>query len=139
MPSSGVGWKARLFPELLLFEEKKLRRQAWQKAFNRMILKPTYWVFVVVGIVVAINLKLFIRSYLALLPLPVLWEGVIVGGMSGLLVTYVPIRVFHKTIRHSLRLQLLAIGVRVCATCSYDLRGSVKLRCPECGTPLEGS
>lgn len=38
-----------------------------------------------------------------------------------------------KPVRASLRKRLLELGIPLCPTCGYDLRGQTEPRCPECG------
>jgi len=64
--------------------------------------------------------------------------GAMVFGILGCLPTFVVMTLFLRRVgRKRIRRELIGIGVPVCMTCGYCLRGVESARCPECGWVLD--
>ena len=123
--------KVLLFPELARFESTNQKRDAWEVAELAVVRRPAYWISAIIIMLVDIWIVFSLHSW----GVPMSRRGAIRGTLLilAVLATMALGWTFRKTIRHSLRKQLVDRGVPICINCGYDLRGS-KDRCPECGT-----
>jgi len=135
------------YPELAFFSNPSDRYAAFRTAMREI--RWRYFLLAVVFsimlfIVVPHLVRLLLVHLRALLNAPHLHSvsNVVVfvcNGLNGVVISIVLIHVFRKRIQRSLRSQLVARGTPICVECGYDLRGQLDPRCPECGTPFDGS
>lgn len=128
-----------MFPEVRLFEREEESTSAWDRAYLGHGLRA--WIVAILWLLLFAFGGLFVNVldvvFRGLLPgitplaskicSGVAFLGILVGGGWFLL------WLLRGRIRQSLRLSLVACGVPVCLHCSYDVRGQIEPRCPECG------
>jgi hypothetical protein len=124
-----------LFPELRLFEDRKVRSQAFRQARNRVLLERGRWLLILACIVTsgicAGLLGFWMKTQLGL---RTPWLNGALGAIAGAATVWVAHFLFRRPVQRHLRERLRALGVPVCLVCGYNLRGNLSGRCPECGT-----
>lgn len=118
-----------LFPELERFDTIE---QAG-KACRRAMFGSGYYVCLIVAI---------LGVWIAPLDKYFLVMSEIVDWISISLIGAIPLGItllFRRRVRQHLRRELVKSGVPICIKCSYDLRGQVEPRCPECGNTFDAN
>ncbi|GJM26853.1 MAG: hypothetical protein DHS20C16_32680 [Phycisphaerae bacterium] len=126
------------FPELERFPDAESAENAWQQAADEMGGLWATFGAITVSLLVAwrfLRVPLLTQlSYLIVLGwFASLCLDILVGGIIGVLSIVLTMRIRHRSVRRSLRRQLIALSEPTCLACGYDLTGNESGRCPECG------
>ena len=122
----------RLYPELLRFRTPAEARIALRRAKSQL---NGNWPFILALVLILVPIAIA-PLILPTLGVPLAWRGrirfgILLGAISS---SGVLAWVFRRSVRRSLCMQLVSLGVPICITCSYDLAHCQSERCPECGT-----
>lgn len=120
---------ARVFPELKLFPDVRVKKEALRRATCHVYYKWYNIVLFVASVIIIIKAKFVVRAFV---DLPFYMEGALVGLTIGLTL-YILIMLSFKTVRRNLREYLNSIEIPICIFCGYQLHGACSERCPECG------
>ncbi len=120
-----------LFPDLQRFPDRRRRRAALRRALS--VAQWTPWYMLTAALLV--GAYAFVIFSLGSWGVPIADWGRIRGwGMVVLLVAGLGLLLMcRRAIRRSLWRDLNNAGVPTCTHCGYDLRGSERVRCSECG------
>lgn len=133
------GAAERMFPELLLAEDLKLRREILTATNRRSIRSLRFWLMLVpVGAIVVVGvlgLQMLLGTFVG--PLPPGVRGGIFGGIAGGSAVWLLGFVLRSRTKGIMREELRKRGIPVCLHCGYSLRGVPEPRCPECGKPAD--
>lgn len=132
----------RTYPELEFFSTDDERRKALRQARKERNRSPRFWLIHVCAATLAaiVGYQLFVasgpvgrfvetfaRGYLA-----------VFAALAGFPVGFCIAWLFRRTVRDSLRRQLVERSVPICLKCGYNLHGLIEPRCPECGEGFGG-
>ncbi len=130
----------RSFPELRLFDSEQEAGEAyhiaWKSTRTLARILPLLLLFALVFLLISGAASVLLgpkRGSWTKLPLGV---RTISSLCAAVVMVTVDRLVSRRTIRRSIREQLVRSGRPVCMECGYDLRGQEEPRCPECGTPF---
>ncbi len=120
-----------LFPDLQRFPDRRRRRAALRRALSAAQWTPWY----MLTVVLLMGANIFAAFWLPSSGVPIADRGRIRGwGMVVLIVASLGLLFMcRRAIRRSLWRDLNNAGAPTCTHCGYDLRGSERVRCSECG------
>ena len=120
-----------LSPDLQRFPDRRRGRAALRRALDAAQWTP--WYVLTIGTLMVADV--FVMFSLGFWGVPIADRGRIRGwGMVVLLVAILGLLLMcRRAIRRSLWRDLNNAGVPTCTRCGYDLRGSERVRCSECG------
>jgi len=126
----------RLYPELMWFRTPAEARIALRRAKSELNWNLP---FILALVLVLVPLAIIAPLLLPTLGVPLAWRGwirfgIILGAISS---SWVLTWFFRRSVRRSLRMQLVSLGVPICIACSYNLAHCQSEHCPECGSIIE--
>ncbi len=126
---------AKLYPELLLLEDKSHRREVFSSCYRRLwrtlpiALYPP--ALAVAAMAACVFLDAQIGRAVGLTPYA---TGAVFGATSGLICALGAPLVARGFLRAGIRRTLAERAIPICTNCGYHLTGNVSGVCPECGT-----
>ena len=125
-------------PELDLFESASERKKALRYAHKGIFYNGYLLAFFTALMVALVWLRPAVREYLAMPDSRFFGDAEVFvsSAVAGLCATYGAFLFSRRKIRTRLRERLNELGIQVCMSCGYRLRGLSENRCPECGTPF---
>jgi hypothetical protein len=125
----------RMLPELNRFPTFDDARRAYKRASWQLLLRRQWWLTCVLffGLFVIANyLTTWLLSTYMNRNTVLLWK-LIVSGFAFPICIMAIVWLLRRHFQHSLRKQLVDLGISICVQCGYDLTGNVSGVCPECG------
>ena len=124
----------RLLPELERFTTSEARSHAIQRAKQS---RPIVLLVLIYVLLIAIGILGWRYGLQRVIPHGFLRDVVVQSVVISLLVLcgqYLGLVFWRARMRRILREDLNDLGIRICLSCGYELRGQGEPRCPECGT-----
>jgi hypothetical protein len=129
----------REFPELAVVDDPAVQVQALRGVFWAIWRRPRTWLLSVAATGVLGVVSIGLAPLLLNLGLPSIAVPGAIGGFAGGAAMGILALATKQVRRAALRRWLVEHGYPVCLACSYDLRGQVEPRCPECGIATDSA
>ena len=131
--------------ELALLETQAERDRARWHVWRHLFASWRYWALcaVVIGVMLPALAAALPLARLAAAAFQVqgksfeAWFFIIYSMTLAVAFAYGGMWPLRRMVLDRLRGHLRELGIPVCVSCGYDLRGQTTSRCPECGTPFE--